>query len=268
MAHVLEQLAPDNAEHKNAEEHAHELDVQPHVAIEHMTELMGNHALQFVTSEFFHRAPGHRHCCIGGRKTGGESVDAGLLFEHVDFRYRHPGGDGDFLDHIAQASVVRVARVGRHQSAAERLRHRTAARAQRCNLEQRGDGDQGNGGDRTADQRAGVGAENLRERQHLALLARLPGKQNQYQHQIDCHHNGQHGKRKQEQHALGLRTRQSLTLKEVHRIGLGVAKECSAAKAPLELWRPPAAMLKRRAVKSGELDLGGGPHRFILKLQQ
>ena len=99
----IHQDSPDDGEHEDAEQHAHQADVQAHVAVEHVAELVRDHALQFVALELVEAAPRHGDRGIGGRVAGGERVDAGFVLEHVDFRHRHAGGDRHFLDHVAQA---------------------------------------------------------------------------------------------------------------------------------------------------------------------
>ncbi len=126
----IEQLASDHAEHDDTEHHAHQADVEAHVTVEHVAVFVRDHALQFVAVECFQAALGDADGGIARAVTGGERIDAGLLFEHVNLRHRHARGDGDFLDHVAQATPRRVAGVRRHRCGVQTARHRAAAAAQ------------------------------------------------------------------------------------------------------------------------------------------
>ena len=50
-------------------------DVQPHVAVEDVAELVGDDALQLVAGELLGAAAGDRHHRVAGRVAGGEGVD-------------------------------------------------------------------------------------------------------------------------------------------------------------------------------------------------
>ena len=138
---VLQDLAADQADHQDAEQHADQADVQPHVAVEDVAELVGDDALQLVAIEPVQRAAGHRDHGVGSRVAGGEGIDAGFVFQHVELGHRHAGGDRDFLDHVAQATQSRLGGVLRDQGAAQLLRHRFTATAQAGDAVERADRD-------------------------------------------------------------------------------------------------------------------------------
>ena len=73
----------DQADQQDAVQDADEADVQPHVAVEDVAELVRDDALQFVARERFHRAARDADHGIGRRETGGERVHAGLVVHHV-----------------------------------------------------------------------------------------------------------------------------------------------------------------------------------------
>ena len=69
-------------------QNAHQADIESHVAIEYVTELVCNNALQFIAVKQLHRAAGNRHHRITLEITGGESIDA-LLLHHIHRRRWH-----------------------------------------------------------------------------------------------------------------------------------------------------------------------------------
>jgi hypothetical protein len=74
----------DHRQHQDAEQDADEADVQAHVAIEDVAELMGDHTLQFGTVEGFQCTPGHGHGRVGGAVAGREGVYARFLLQYID----------------------------------------------------------------------------------------------------------------------------------------------------------------------------------------
>ena len=73
-----------------------------------MAELVTNDALQFVAREHLDAAARHADGGIASRVAGSEGVDATLIFQNVNLRHRHTGGDGHFLNNIEQLAFVRV----------------------------------------------------------------------------------------------------------------------------------------------------------------
>ena len=122
---------PEQPNAHDAEHDAHQANVQAHVAVEHVAELVRDHALQLVARELF-EAPA-RDCDRGvvERKSGRERVDADLVFEHEHLRHRHTGGDRHLLDHVEQALLEHVARVAADQAPTQHLGDLRAAAAQR-----------------------------------------------------------------------------------------------------------------------------------------
>ena len=122
-AAVFQNFAPDQAHHQDAEQHPDQADVQAHVAIENMTELMRDHALQLIPIEPVQRAPGHRHHRIRWREPRRKGIDGSFVLQHVELGYWHAGGNRNFFHHIAQPPQRRVGGVGRHPTATHLLRH-------------------------------------------------------------------------------------------------------------------------------------------------
>ncbi len=107
-------------------------------------------------------AAGDGDCRVRGREPGGEGIDAGFLFQHVDFRYRHARGQGYLLDHVAQAAPQGIARVGIHQGTAEAARNLAAATLERRGPEQAGQADDRGRGRAAADEQGHVGRQAFR----------------------------------------------------------------------------------------------------------
>jgi hypothetical protein len=82
------------------------------------------------------RAARHTDGHIAGCVTGGEGIDAALVVEHVNLRHRHAGGDGHFLDDMAEFQFVGIRRLRVKAASAEEFRHGRAANPELVNLEQ------------------------------------------------------------------------------------------------------------------------------------
>ena len=124
--------------HHDAEQDPHQPDVETHVAIEDMAELVRDHALKFVAVEEFERTSRHGNGRITGREAGSKRIDPAFLFEHIDLRYRHAGGNRHFLDDVAQPATQGIAHVGCNQRAAHLACDRAAARGQGSGFEHAG----------------------------------------------------------------------------------------------------------------------------------
>lgn len=115
--------AADQRKHEQTEQPAHELHVQPHIAVENVAEFVGDHSLELIPIESLESAPRDGHRRVRRRVAGREGVDPRLLFQHVDLGHGHAGGDGHFLDHVVQPFQPRIGRVPRHLHSAQRARH-------------------------------------------------------------------------------------------------------------------------------------------------
>ncbi len=122
LAKAAQDAAADQADDQNAEDDGGELHIQAHVAVEDVAELMGDYPLQFVAGKLLHRAAGDSDHGVAGRQTGGESVQAGFVVEHVNRRDRHAGGDRHLLDDIEQAALMEVGGVQIDPASADALR--------------------------------------------------------------------------------------------------------------------------------------------------
>ena len=103
----LHQDPADDGQRHDAEDQADQPDVQPHVAVEDVAELVGHHALQLVAGQVVEAALGDGDHGIARGVAGREGVDARLL-QNIDGRHRHARGDGHLLDDVEQPLLPRV----------------------------------------------------------------------------------------------------------------------------------------------------------------
>jgi len=123
----LQNQSADQPDHEQAEHPAHELNVEAHVAVQDVTELVADHTLQLVARETIERPLCHGDRRVGCRVPGRKRVDSRLLLEDIHLRHGHAGGDRHLLDHVQQPFALEIGRIGSDQNAAERPRHHTAA---------------------------------------------------------------------------------------------------------------------------------------------
>ncbi len=134
-----------------------------------MAELVGDHALKFRAIQRLQRTTRDRDCGIGRVVAGSESVDAGLLFQNVDFRHRHTRSNGHFFDHVEQALFFQVARIGIDPYASQRAGNDTSAAGQRTGFVQARKSDEGQHTQRRPKYRAGIDRE-PRPRHQLIVI--------------------------------------------------------------------------------------------------
>ena len=97
--------ARDHRDHGEPEQQADQARAEAHVAVQHVAELVGDHALQLVAIEVHERAAGDRDRRVRRAVARRECVDPRLALEHVDLRHRHAGGDRHLLDDVAQPAA-------------------------------------------------------------------------------------------------------------------------------------------------------------------
>ena len=124
-------MAHGDGDHQQSEHPAQEPAVQPHVAVQHVAEFVGDDSLELVAVEARDGATrdGDRGVC--GRIARGEGVDAVFVLEHVDLGHGHARSDGHFLDHVVQPTQRRIPGAALDAHTTQRTRHHRAAGAQR-----------------------------------------------------------------------------------------------------------------------------------------
>ena len=146
----VEEHAANHRQAKDAEDDAHQPQVEPHVAVEDVAELVADDALQLIAREQLHGSRGDGDHRVARRVAGGKRVDASFVGQEIDLRHRNPRGDGHFLHHVPQLALVRVGRGRVDETPAQHGGHRAAALGQLQRLEpaaQRNDRQRADGGD-------------------------------------------------------------------------------------------------------------------------
>jgi len=122
-------------------------DVQPHVAVEDVAELVGHDALQLVAIQVLQGALRYGYHGVARGVAGGKSVNARLVGQHVHARHGHARGNGHFLDDIQQPLLARQLGLVKDLSAAHHHRYRGPAGGQLADLHGAGPADQQQHGD-------------------------------------------------------------------------------------------------------------------------
>jgi hypothetical protein len=99
--------AADDGQRHDPEDQSDQPDVEPHVAVEDVAELVGHHALQLVAGQVVEGALGDGDHGIARGVAGREGIDAGLL-QNIDGGHRHSRREGHLLDDVEQPLLPRV----------------------------------------------------------------------------------------------------------------------------------------------------------------
>ncbi len=131
VASAAQQPPADERQHENAEGEADQLLVEAHVAVQDVTDLVRDDALQLGSFEMLERAACHGDGGIAGRETGRKRVDARFLLEDVDLRNGQAGRQRHLLDDVDEAALERVVAFAGDARAAEHPRDMAAAARER-----------------------------------------------------------------------------------------------------------------------------------------
>ena len=88
------------ANDENAVQHTHQADVEPHVAVKDMAELMGDDTLQLLAVQMVDQSLGHPDDCIARCETGRKGIDARFTGEDIHRRCRYAGRDRHFFHYV------------------------------------------------------------------------------------------------------------------------------------------------------------------------
>src|SRR5437868_7960113 len=110
-----EQEAGGKRDRLNAGENAEGLDVEPHVAVDDMAELMGDDALQLISLEAVDCTLRDANASVLDVQAGGEGVDAAFADEYEHGRRLDAGGDGQLFDDVEQLRLIGI--IGRIRDA-------------------------------------------------------------------------------------------------------------------------------------------------------
>ncbi len=121
---------------------ADEADVEAHVAVEDVAELVGHDTLKLVARQQLRGAARDADDGVLRLVARREGVDAPLAVEQVDRGDGHAGGDRHLLHDVEDLPLGVVAGAQVQEAAAEGLRHDPAAGRQLADLDQAGGADE------------------------------------------------------------------------------------------------------------------------------
>ena len=98
----------DHRQNQNPVDDADQSEIQPHVAVEDVAELMGHYSLEFLSIEIFEAPAGDGHHGVARLVAGGEGVDARLVVHDVDRRNGDARGQGHLFHDVQQSAFVEV----------------------------------------------------------------------------------------------------------------------------------------------------------------
>ena len=93
------------AEQHDARDHTEQRDVEPHVPVQDMAELVRDYALKLLAAEVFQCPARDDHCRAVRREAGSESVDGVLVVHDEHERHRDARGERHLLDDVQQLAL-------------------------------------------------------------------------------------------------------------------------------------------------------------------
>ena len=220
--------ARDHRDDRESEQQPDQARAEPHVAVQHVAELVRDHALQLVAVEVDERAARDRDRGVRGAVAGREGVDPRLALEHVHLGHRHAGGDRDLLDDVAQPPLERVGRVGADARAAELLGHLAAPGRERDGAREARDADrpQHHHGREEHHQRV-TRERHVRAGERPAVVLYGEDRDRRDDDEVDRDHDRDHRDDEQEHHPARLPPGGGLAREEVH---AGLARRAAQVK--------------------------------------
>ena len=217
MTAAAHHVIANDGDQQDPMQHAHQPQVQPHIAIEYVAELVRDHTLQLVAAEVLDRAAIDSDHRVARRETSRKSVDARFLVEQIDGWHARPGGQRHLFDHVQQALLERVARVALQMPAAKLLGDRCAPAVQLHRLVQTADGDDG---DRAADhEQEDFGLPPVKAARCVALLQAGERHRSHHGH-VQRQNHQRHGDDEIENQKPRFAASRVLTPKKVHQRGI------------------------------------------------
>ena len=98
-----------HCDHQQSKQQSHQANVESHIAVQNVTELVSDDPLELITAQFRDCAPCDTDCGIGRVLPSRKGVDAELLLQQVDLRHWNAGGNRHLLDDIEQPALLRIA---------------------------------------------------------------------------------------------------------------------------------------------------------------
>ncbi len=127
---AIHQLLALLAEPGQSGQDAHQPQVERHVSIEDVAELVTHDPLQLLARELLQRAVGDDDHRLVGRVPRDQGIDRGFALQEIHRWHGDAGSDRHFLHHIEQPPLGRAALPGIDIARAEQLGDRLAALAQ------------------------------------------------------------------------------------------------------------------------------------------
>ncbi len=106
------------ADQQDTRQHGDQPDVDAHIAVEDVTELVGDDPLEFIAAQGLQRTPCHNQHRLIGLIAGHEGVDRHLLVHHEQLGDRNPARQGHLLGDIAQLALATVPGIRRNRPGA------------------------------------------------------------------------------------------------------------------------------------------------------
>ena len=128
-ASAAQQVIAHHAQHHDAVQDTDQTNIQTHVAMQDVAELVRDHALQLIAAQGFDRSTRDADDRIGWRVTGRKGVDAQLL-QHIDRRHRRTGCDCHLLHHVENFLLREIIATGNQQLALQQFGDTGAAPGQ------------------------------------------------------------------------------------------------------------------------------------------
>ena len=118
-----EQLPTHQAQNQEPVEDADHPQVESHVAVEDVAELVGDDALQLIARHLIDAALGHADHRVARREAGGEGIDAFFVVHDEHRRHRHTRGERHFFDDVQQPPFTGLERIRIDAPPAQSLGH-------------------------------------------------------------------------------------------------------------------------------------------------
>ena len=211
--------APEQRDVQNPEDQTHQVQVQAHVPVQDVAELVSNDALQFVARQQDKAAARHADDHVAGGMAGGEGVDAALRVQYVHRGHRSPRGDGHLLHHVQQFVFIGVGGVCRNEAAAEHFRDDLSAARKLDDFVRAAAKNEREGDGRNDQEELGVPKAIVLRGIILVITmaAAWPPIQDQHHDEVDGRGNAQDGKAEINFQEFRVLAGALLTVKEVHK---------------------------------------------------
>ena len=203
---------PDDADDQDAVEDSDQADVQAHVPIEDVAELVRDHSLQLGAGQLLDGSLRHSDHSVVGCVSSCKRVDPLLARHQVDGWHRRAGGDRHLFDNVQDLALLGIRGVARDETATESFGDHPPTAPELRHLVQTSARDDGH-------RRCDDGQEQPRVPKPCLLRLRRE-KECDADHYID-RHDDRHDRQHEEKHqAAGFLARSVLTFEKIHALQL------------------------------------------------